>query len=191
MLSYSEKLLFVLYKELYGKDYTCNKNNKLPDGIVAEHLMAQKSTYLFAQYNIQVDDYDFIWDRRGPFSLALQDRLRLLDDRKKEVEEFYSLYNSDKESYINQLLTEKQIERITKLVIALQKLILDQDDNIEKQCTACELLCSLIYLSRIVLPGRQFDAVNSELCRRKPHLNNNEYNKEVWNILEGASLLSV
>lgn len=190
MLNYSEKMFLALYKELYGKQYVCDKESKLTnDTIVVEHLQAQKATYLLLQCNILIGDYDFVWDKRGPFSAELQELLKGLDMKPKDVKRFYKLYNANTDAGLKLLLTEKQILRTRTLINRLKDYLYVEDDN--KRSLNCELIGSLVYLSQTVLPGRSFDEVNNELTRRKGYLNDNAFNEKVWKVLRAADLLSV
>ena len=190
MLNYSEKMFLALYKELYGKQYICDKKSKLAhDTIVAGHLQAQKAIYLFSQCNILIGEYGFIWDKRGPFSSELQEFLKGLDSRPDEVKNYYESYNANADAGVRMLLTEKQILRMRTVSRRLKEYLFVEDDD--RRSRNCELLGSLVYLSQTVLPGRSFDAVNNELTRRKGYLNDNEFNEKVWKVLRTAKLLSI
>lgn len=185
VLSFSEKLILVLYRELYNRRYSCDKLDKLDDGIVKIHLEAQKAVYLFSHSNIYVGDFGYLWDQRGPFSAGLQTLLKALDEKQDAVNDFYNTYEQNPAAGRDVLLTPVQNQRVMTISETLRPILEagSLDDN-------CELMGSIVYLSQTVKPGQGFDVVNSELQYRKEYFPDKAKNLEMWKALERLSVLS-
>ena len=186
-LNYSEQLFLILFKEFYDRNYICNNAEKLHDGILAEHLQAQKVAYLFSQANISVDDYTFIWDKKGPFSVGLQMMLKSLDKKSEDVEAFYQRYDENKNEYIEDLLTEKQIRKMKLIVDKLSKYI--RCGDFKNVCNAAEMIGSLVYLNQSVMPSCNFQDLLKELSIRKSYLELYT-SADLWSALKETGLVS-
>lgn len=185
-LNYGEKLMLTLYRELYGVNYIGNTVEKCADGIVKEHLKAQKAAYLFSLCEIPLENYGYIWDRRGPFSLGVQELLLELDHKIEDVNKYYDEYDQGKEIVQNALLTAQQIERMHSLVDSTKAWVRRKDDT---ECHNCELLGSIAFLAKTVMPGCDFTVVNQELKRRKSCFQSTAMNKSAWRQLVSAGIL--
>ena len=70
-----------------------------------------------------------------------------------------------------------------------EKLEIDKHLNQKEQWV--EILGSLTYISRTVLPGADFEEVNKRLIQEKAEYCNKELNNHAWNILNNMKLLEI
>ena len=191
-LNYSEKLLLVLYKELYGQEYTCQKRKRIQHvdekkEISQEHLQAQKAVYLFSLYNIYVNDFAFVWDQRGPYSPDLSRLLRILDDKGEEVKNFYREYNNNKPHCLDALLTDKEIDRMNQLVEAIGKFFWGKGETL---CDTAEMIGSVVFLHHKLTPEYSQEQLQRELVQLKPYLRVT-MEESMWDALKKNGLVSI
>lgn len=182
-LSFDQKRLLAAFECFVGKKYetpqTSGSNN------TSMHVEAQKMCYLLKLIGIEIGDFNYSWNERGPFSPGLLALLRSIDSNHEEVDSFYS-DSKEKDKYIWNVKSE--IEELSNS--------LGMDKNSCNSVAWIEILGSLAYLSRTVLPGADFEYVSSYLKERKkefytntPEYYNDEKNKEAWELLTAAGLI--
>lgn len=183
VLSFDQKRLLAAFECFVGKKYetpyTLGGNN------TSMHVEAQKMCYLLKLIGIEIGDFNYSWNDRGPFSPGLLVVLRSIDSCREEVELFYN-DREEKEKYIKNVKSE--IEDLRKR--------LDMSENFCNSEQWIEILGSLAYLARTVLPGAGFEYVSSYLKKRKknlytckPEYYNDEKNKKAWELLTAAGLI--
>ena len=183
VLSFDQKRLLAAFECFVGKKYetpyTLGGNN------TSMHVEAQKMCYLLKLIGIEIGDFNYSWNDRGPFSPGLLVLLRSIDSCREEVELFYN-DSEEKEKYIKNVKSE--IEDLRKR--------LDMSENFCNSEQWIEILGSLAYLARTVLPGAGFEYVSSYLKKRKknlytckPEYYNDEKNKKAWELLTAAGLI--
>lgn len=179
-LEVHEEVILALYEMLYGKQYDCIPTHS-ENGVNLNHVNAQKASYIFSEMMVPTGDYGFCWNHIGPYSEQLQNHLRALDRKPELVKEYYNQFDQNYEEKLNELFTRGQIQKIKRTAAAMKEIVNNE--------TGGELLGSLLYISRTVLPGREFDKVNSELQKRKSYFSNNSVNEEAWKALGELDLV--
>lgn len=177
VLNFNQKKTLAAYKCFYNSMYDTNteKGNN-----TEMHILVQKMCYLLKVAGIQIGNFDFCWNVYGPFSPGLLSFLRSIDKHDPAVKD---LYDKDDENLENFLSGQK--ESINDL---RKQLKIDNHQN--DQLKWLELLGSLTFISRTFLPGAPFEEVNKKLIYEKSAYNDENYNKEAWEILQNAKLLS-
>ena len=69
------------------------------------HIETQKMCYLLKMAGIEIGDFDYSWNFRGPFSPGLLVLLRSIDRKATEVTEFYE-NSEEKEKLLDGLKTK-------------------------------------------------------------------------------------
>lgn len=182
-LNFQEKLILILYKKFFNENYDCQDRGKNEQGITQKHINAQKVGYYFSSMGIPVGDYSFSWDTAGPYSCVLQELLRGIDEKDNLVKE---LYAGDTDEILSQLLeSETQISQINKACKAMREVIKDEERG-------AELMASLLYISKTVMPYFDFESVKTELVRRKSYFGEKAYNsmsEKIWEKLAEVELV--
>lgn len=186
MLSYDDHAILILYRRFYDMKYPA-KTSQNTDA----HIMAQKMCYLMDRSNIPVGNYGFFWDKYGPYSETLQNRLRHIDSNFNTVDMFYTdypkdsnlLFNDDTNSS-NGFFSLRRQNKVDELSEALSI-----HNHREDARYWVELLGSLLYLYQKGSSREKFENVNKWLKIKKPYLNDNSYNKKAWDSLKLAGLV--
>ena len=180
-LSVQEEVILALYRMLYGKPYDCHPAIG-EDGINAVHVNAQKASFLFSEMMVPAGNYGFCWNHRGPYSERLQGDLRLLDQKEDLIRQYYSEFDENPQEKLDALFNCGQQEKIERASDAAREIVREEKGG--------ELLGSLLYIGRTVLPGRSFEQVNDELQLRKEYFDNPEQSKRAWRALQELDLVS-
>lgn len=175
-LSYDQKKTLVAYEHFYGNRYNTHSEEPNNTGM---HVETQKMCYLLKVAGVEIGDFDYSWNFKGPFSPGLLALLRSMDRKNSDVLEFYEKV-SEKEKYLS-----GQVSRIDEL---REKLEINKHRRDYVQWV--EILGSLTYISRVMLPGAAFEAVNQRLIQEKSEYSDNYVNRHAWNLLNEANLLS-
>ena len=136
--------------------------------------------YLLKVAGVEIGDFNYSQNFKGPFSPGLLALLRSIDRKNEDIAVFYAqTVNQDKFLSGN----ENKIDDIRK------KLEIDkhQEDSIEW----IELLGSLTYIIRSVYPGADFEIVNQRLIQENKKYSNRDINYQVWRILDIANFLTM
>lgn len=184
-LNFQEKLILILYRKFFNKPYNCKNNETNEQGIVQKHIDAQKVGFYFATMGIPVGDYNFSWDVAGPYSCALQELLKEIDGSPDLVSELYA-GNIDK-TLLQLLESRKQVSQINEACSAMQKVV-------KGEKRGAELMASLLYISKTVMPYFDFESVNTELVRRKSYFSETKYKDmsgKIWDVLSESKLIPV
>lgn len=173
-LSFAQKSILVLYKEFYKKEYDCSN---------VSHIQMQNAIYVLWENGISSDmNFEFTWvDNLGPYSPELENQLKILDLNGNLLIRFYNKYNFSGCNLLERIYKEEQIEKIENCCNLLD--ILFNYQNIG------EILGGLLFIGKNIYPGADFDYVNEELKKRKPHLNDDRVNMSAWNCLKYLNLL--
>lgn len=174
-LNYGQQKTLAAYETFFNQQYIANCDN---DQHTDEHIITQKMVYLLQVAGIPIGDYDFSWNFKGPFSPGLLANLRDIDRNSDEVEIFYA------ENHQNPILPKELKQEILKIRAMLE---LER----YKFCLLhwVELLGSLLYLSRSMLPGANYELVNKKLMAYKNDYCNSDENHRAWKALQAANLL--
>lgn len=179
-LNVQEEVILTLYMELYGRLYDCHP--VVEDGQVnIMHVDAQKASFIFSEMMVPAGNYGFCWNHLGPYSERLQIQLRVMDQKQELVQQYCSEFIKNRKQKLNALFTRGQQEKIAKVATELREVA--QEDR------GGELLGSLLYIARTVLPGRGFEQVNCELQRRKDYFQDTEKNRRAWETLQRLDLV--
>ena len=174
-LTYDQKQALAAYKYFYGVQYQTNsgQNN------TGMHVAAQKMCYLLKVIGVDIGDYEYAWNKKGPFSPGLLALLRSVDRNEELVNAFYA-----------QLGKEEDVLKTKAKKIAQLRDRLDIIKHKNAYVAWVEILGSLAYISRTVLPGKGFKEVNERFVREKEAYNNKRQNLEAWRLLKKAKVLS-
>lgn len=173
--SYEQKLALMAYELFFGSQYETSEDNKIR---TAKHVEMQKMCYLLQVAGIDIGMFDFSWNIKGPFSPGLLALLHTIDRNNALLQGFYA--NTCEK---DELLLEY------KDMISDLRSKLEIDKHKENQLNWVELLGSLTYISRAMLPGAGFDAVNSRLVFEKSKYRNKGENRHAWEILKEVKFL--
>lgn len=176
-LSFDQKKTLVAYEHFYGSRYNTHVGEVGSTGL---HVETQKMCYLLKVAGVEIGDFDYSWNFKGPFSPGLLALLRSMDRNENVVQSFYG-EQSEKESILSDCLT-----RIDKL-----RADLEIDEHQEQPVQWIEILGSMTYISRVMLPGANFETVNQRLVGEKSEYNDENTNHHAWELLERADMLSV
>lgn len=176
-LDFNQKKTLAAYERFYGSKYcTCTD---VGDNNTETHIATQKMCYLLKVVGIEIGDFDYSWNFKGPFSPGLLALMRSIDRNSEDVMSFYE-NESKKEEFF-----PEQVIKIDELRDSLE---IDAHRN---QCVRwVEILGSLTYISRTMLPGSDFETVNQRFIQEKPEYSETSENQHAWNILNKANLLS-
>lgn len=175
-LDFDQKKTLVAYERFYGNRYNTHSEEINNTEI---HVETQKMCYLLKVAGVEIGDFDYSWNFKGPFSPGLLALLRSIDRKDSDVLEFYE-ETSDKERFLS--------EQITKIDELREKLEIDAHQGQNVQWV--EILGSLTYISRAMLPGATFEVVNRRLIQEKAEYCDENMNRHAWDLLNNANLLS-
>lgn len=176
-LNFDQKKTLAAFECFFGSRYNTNTGKK---DNTSMHIETQKMCYLLKMAGIEIGDFDYSWNFRGPFSPGLLVLLRSIDRKATEVTEFYE--NSEEK--------EKLLDGLKTKIYELQK-NLEIDKHLDQKEQWVEVLGSLTYISRTVLPGSDFEEVNKRLIQEKAEYCNMDLNKQAWNLLKEMKLLEI
>lgn len=175
-LSFNQKKTLAAYETFFGSEYSATSN----DGNNTElHVEVQKMCYLLKIAGIEIGDFNYSWNFRGPFSPGLLVLLRSIDRIGHQVSDFYA-DSEEKEKVLSE--NAKKISEISKS--------LEIKENAENKTQWAEILGSIAYISRTVLPGESFEIVNKKFVQEKSEYNDVVKNQHAWDLLNRANLLS-
>ena len=174
-LSFNQKKTLAAYERFYGNRYSTHSEEVNNTGM---HVETQKMCYLLKVAGVEIGDFDYSWNFRGPFSLGLLALLRSIDRKESCVLEFYEDV-SNKEKYL--LGQTKKIDELH------EKLEIEEHQTQKLQWV--EILGSLTYISRAMLPGATFEVVNRRLVQEKTEYCDESVNRHAWDILNEAKLV--
>lgn len=176
-LNFDQKKTLVAFERFFGSRYNTHAEE---NGNTCMHVEAQKMCYLLKMAGIEIGDFSYSWNFKGPFSPGLLVLLRSIDRKDADVREFYE-NTEEKEKLL--LGLEKKIDELREK--------LEIDEHIDQKEQWVEILGSLTYISRTVLPGANFGEVNERLLREKSEYSNTELNNHAWNLLNNMKLLEI
>ncbi len=175
-LNFNQKRTLAAYECFYGNRYVTHSEENSNTGT---HVETQKMCYLLKVAGVEIGDFEYSWNIKGPFSPGLLALLRSMDRRDAEVLDFYE------KSLGNDYLQSGQLSKIDEL-----RNILEIDSHSGQHLQWVELLGSLTYISRAKLPGAGFKEVNQRLIQEKPEYGDEDTNQHAWELLSKANLLS-
>lgn len=183
-LTFDERAILAAYQRFYGENYPAIDGQNTD-----AHIKAQKMCFLLSVRGVNVGDFGYSWNYHGPYSAGLQSLLRALDQHSGLVSEFYDAHQDEYMLFSDSnkagtLFSIKQKELIDTLSSSLKITECGEDKR-----KWSELLGSITFLGRSVLPGADFEMVNNELKKRKPQYNDNDYNYSAWTLLESTGIL--
>jgi len=182
-LGVQEEVILALYMMLYKKPYNCAGMPRQQDGVNIIHVNAQKAIFIFSEMMVPAGDYGFCWNHQGPYSEQLQIQLRALDGKPELVQKYCNEFAENPDEKLEVLFTRGQRLKIKNVAAGMSEIATEELGG--------ELLGSLLYISRTVMPGSGFDSVNSELQLRKTSFPNQEVNKKAWDALGKLDLVPV
>lgn len=175
VLSFDQKKILVAFERFFGNRYETHTEEK---GNTNMHVETQKMCYLLKVVGVEIGDFDYSWNFKGPFSPGLLVLLRSIDRKDADVLEFYEK-TAEKEKFLSGY--GMKIDELR------EKLEIDQHQ--EKNIQWVEILGSLTYISRAMLPGADFDTVNKRLMQEKREYCDENMNRHAWELLNRANLL--
>lgn len=119
-----------------------------------DRIILQKAVYLMRNLGISCGDYEFVWDKFGPFSPSLSD-----DMKKEMIQTDYPIRFT------------KEAERIMN---SLKNIFSDIDEY--SICNWVETIASLHYLREYMYPSFSDDQIIQKLETLKEHLRNHTEN---------------
>lgn len=174
-LNFNQKKTLAAFERFFGSRYNTHAEE---NGNTCMHVETQKMCYLLKMSGIEIGDYSYSWNFRGPFSPGLLVLLRSIDRKEADVTEFYE--NAEEKEKLLSGLKAKIDELREKLEIA------EHSDQKERWV---EILGSLTYISRTVLPGADFEEVNKRLIQVKEECCDKQLNSHAWDLLNNMKLL--
>lgn len=180
-LSVQEEVILSLYMELYDQPYDCHPLMG-SDGINMVHVNAQKANFIFSEMMVPAGGYGFCWNHHGPYSELLQVHLRALDQKEELVQQYCSEFMANRKQKLDALYTRGQQGKIARGIAEMQEIAREEKGG--------ELLGSLLYIGKTVLPGRGFEQVNCELQRRKDYFQDTDKSRKAWETLQRLDLVS-
>ena len=177
ILSFDQKKLLATFKRFFGDGYNTQSKE---DRNTCMHIKAQKMCYLLKVAGVEIGDFSYSWNFRGPFSPGLLALLRSID--RTNVDVISSFYEQEEDQ--NKFLSgnEKKIDDL--------RIKLEIDKHREDTIEWIELLSSLTYISRSIFPGTDFNIVNQRLIQERLDYYNEAINYHAWNILNRMNLLT-
>lgn len=192
-LSFDDKVVLTLYKKFFGENYPGQQppvQGGEPEDLTDKHVKAQKMCYLLDLAGIRVGGYTYSWNTYGSFSSGLQAQLRELDCKSAEAVDYYNKNLSDDILFAAEgdenIFMPKDRDTIMSLLTVLH---IPQGNKEAREWV--ERLGSMAYISQNVFPYGRYEWVRDELVRRKSKYDQEDKNKEAWDILSEAKLLSV
>lgn len=176
-LNFDQKKTLAAFERFFGSRYNTHAEE---NGNTSMHVETQKMCYLLKMAGVEIGDFNYSWNFRGPFSPGLLVLLRSIDRKEADVTEFYENVE-EKEKFL--LGLKSKIDELR------EKLEIDKHLNQKEQWV--EILGSLTYISRTVLPGADFEEVNKRLIQEKAEYCNKELNNHAWNVLNNMKLLEI
>lgn len=183
-LTFDERALLTAYRRFYGENYPARDELNTD-----AHVQSQKMCFLLGLRGVSIGDFGYSWNYHGPYSAGLQSQLRALDQHADLVKIFYDSHQDEDllfsdDNTVSALFTATQKSLIDELAGSLK--IIECGEEKRKWS---ELLGSITFLERSVLPGADFGMINNELQKRKPQYNDNDYNFSAWTLLKKAGIL--
>lgn len=176
-LSFTQKRALVAHEIFFGRRYA---GTSLEPSNTDEHVATEKMCYILKIAGVEIGDYDYSWNVKGPFSPGLLALLRSIDDQNDEVKKFYD-EKTDKNLYLRKY--EDVIEDLS------EKLKIKEHMDIQYKWV--ELLGSLIYISRVMLPGENFEKIENRLKIEKKEYSDSALNHDAWDLLMQSQLLCI
>ena len=173
--SYDQKLTLAAYEAFFGNQYETSTNKKIRTD---RHVEMQKMCYLLKVAGVEIGMFEFSWNIKGPFSPGLLALLHTIDSNTAQLKEFYK----------NTLEKDNVLLEFKDTISDLRGK-LEIDAHKADQLNWVELLGSLTYISRAMLPGAGFDVVNSRLVFEKSKYRNKSVNRHAWEILKKVNFL--
>lgn len=174
--SYEQKMTLTAYELFFGNRYETSSDKKVR---TAKHVEMQKMCYLLKVAGVEVGMFDFSWNIKGPFSPGLLALLHSIDKNDTLLRDFYQ----------NTLEKDKLFSEELRNTISDLRDKLEIDTHKENQLNWVELLGSLTYISRAMLPGAGFDVVNKRLVLEKSKYRNVSNNRYAWEVLKKVKFL--
>ena len=171
-----KKRTLATYERFFGERYDTHSGESSNTQM---HVRTQKMWYLLKMAGVEIGDFDYSWNFKGPFSPGLLVLLRSMDRKDTEVQNFYG-NDSDRGKFL--------AGQETKVDYLRRQLEIDEHRGQYVQWV--EILGSLAYISRTMLPRAGFKAVNQTLVREKPEYRDEDVNRHAWNLLYKTKLLS-
>lgn len=188
-LSYKEKNFLALYLEFFNRYYDIHDDRESSrKNVFRRHIEMQNIIYLLSTMNI-MENYGFVWDFCGPFSLDMQEILVRLDKKEREIMEFYESYLASRNgaNYLTQLenslikyFDEYSIKKIAMASFTLEE-VLSQDNG-------SEALARILYVSLSRLPGADFERVVEEFNKLKNYKLDEKLAEKIW---RGCMLIGI
>lgn len=196
-LSYDEQLFLLAFQSFLNRKYQLDSKNRSADQISRDHIQAQKIGYFLNSIRL-LPNYCFNWNQRGPFSARFQGLLSDLDAKSEAVQEFYNSHSPDE---INKLLPECLSSQLSILKGSISTFLNQERDKTKDQNTTrfdeqvfltdnLELLGSLLYVAKTVIPGQDYSYISKELTNRKASFCDEDKNLRAWNCLLDTKLIS-
>ncbi len=176
-LNFDQKKTLAAFERFFGSRYNTHAEE---NGNTYMHVETQKMCYLLKIAGIEIGDFSYSWNFKGPFSPGLLVLLRSIDRKDTDVTEFYA---NAKEKNRFLLGIESKIDELREN--------LEIDKHLEQKEYWVELLGSLTYISRTVLPGANFEEVNKRLTQEKSDYCDTDLNNHAWELLNNMKLLGI
>ena len=185
MLSYDDHAILILYRLFYDIEFSVKRENN-----IETHIMTQKMGYLMDRSIIPVGDYGFFWGKYGPYSECLENRLQRIDVHPVTVAKFYEEYPKDSHLLFNEDINSFFSLRRLNKVNELSKALCIHDHR-EDARSWVELLSSLLYVYQTGRSNETFETVNMRLNAKRDCFKNNDINRNAWEALKSAGLVTV
>lgn len=164
------------YEHFFGSRYNTHSEE---EGNTAVHIETQKMCYLLKMTGIEIGDFGYSWNIRGPFSPGLLAMLRSIDRMDEAVTDFYENKSSKATGFSEQLRKIDELRENLKI-----------SEHKEHNLEWVELLGSLTYISRTMFPGASFEVINRKLIHEKAEYCDEDLNRYAWGLLKNSGLLS-
>lgn len=174
-LNYNQKKILTAYEIFFGSRY-----QTYPGAVnnTETHTATQEMCFLLKISGIEIGDFQYSWNLRGPFSPGLLALMRSMDRNSEVVIDFYENETTKEEFSPDQVMKIDGLREILEI------------DEYRNQCVRwVEILGSLTYIARTMLPGSDFETVNQRFIQEKPEYSETSENQHAWNILNKARLL--
>lgn len=161
-----EKRILVAFKAFFNENY-------LPSQINTDiHVKMHKMCYFLSRIDCDIINFGFVWNTFGPFSVALQEVLKSIDQKPEALQAFY------RDCPPEAILDEDVLNGIEFLRSGLQL-----NDHKGNQREWIELLGSLSFIAHSELPTSSFEYINLVLKGRKSHFESDTENRMAWDQL--------
>ena len=85
-LNFDQKRILVAFERFLGSRYNTHAGE---NGNTCMHVETQKMCYLLKKAGVEIGDFSYSWNFKGPFSPGLLVLLRSIDRKDADVAEFY------------------------------------------------------------------------------------------------------